>query len=198
MPPRRSSRAPSAKPTSKPPSKAEDKPALRKPASKKRAASPERSTSPPPKRTRTKGEEQNIAPRSSKPSSKTAAQKSSQTQAKTTRTKLAAIPEGSDTKAEPVRKAKAPAVQTKPYLNPLPTPPEKQRPGLQLFVWGAGNFGQFGLGPDVLDELDKPKKHVWAEQQMQNGSFGEEGAGLEAIAGGGMHSLFVDEKGTVS
>ncbi|THV08325.1 RCC1/BLIP-II [Dendrothele bispora CBS 962.96] len=189
MPPRRSSRAPSVNPPSKPASKAAEKPSTRKPASKKRAISPERSTSPPPKRSRNRSEEQNIAPRSSsKPISRTAAQKSSKTETKAPR---------SAAKTEPTRKAKAPAVQTKPYLNPLPTPPEKKRPGLQLFVWGAGNFGQFGLGPDVLDELDKPKKHAWAEQQMQNGTFGEEGAGLEAIAGGGMHSLFVDEKGTI-
>lgn len=33
---------------------------------------------------------------------------------------------------------------------------------------------------------------------MQDGTFGEVGAGLETIAGGGMHTLFVDEKGTVS
>ncbi|KIK67820.1 hypothetical protein GYMLUDRAFT_92496 [Collybiopsis luxurians FD-317 M1] len=32
---------------------------------------------------------------------------------------------------------------------------------------------------------------------MQGGVFGEEGAGLEEVAGGGMHSLFVDEKGTI-
>ncbi|KAF5358908.1 hypothetical protein D9758_004806 [Tetrapyrgos nigripes] len=196
MPPRRSSRAASTKPPSKP-AQAE-KPASRKPASKKRAASPERSSSPPPKRSRTKGEEQNIAPRaSSKPASKTAAQKSGQTQDKPSRTKLATIPEGSDPKPQAAKKSKAPAVQTKPYFNPLPAPPPKARPGLQLFVWGAGNFGQFGLGPDVLDEFDKPKKHAWAEEQIQKGTFGEEGAGLEAIAGGGMHSLFIDEKGTI-
>lgn len=53
------------------------------------------------------------------------------------------------------------------------------------------------MGPDVLDELEKPKKNTWVEQQIAAGAFGGEGAGLEAIAGGGMHSLFIDEKGTV-
>ncbi|KIY69747.1 RCC1/BLIP-II protein [Cylindrobasidium torrendii FP15055 ss-10] len=101
-------------------------------------------------------------------------------------------------KKEPPAKKPAPVhVQTKPYLNPLPSPPEHQRPGLQLFAWGAGNFGQFGMGPDVLCEIDKPKKHPWAEEQMTKGTFGSEGAGLESAAAGGMHSLFIDEAGTV-
>lgn len=77
-------------------------------------------------------------------------------------------------------------------------PPAHGRPGLQLFAWGAGNFGQFGMGPDILGELDKPKKSVWVEQQIQAGTFGSDGAGLESIVGGGLHTLFIDEKGTVS
>jgi regulator of chromosome condensation len=199
MEPRRSSRAASAKPASKTAAKpASKKAASEKPtsrprstANKKRAASPERADLPPPKRT--KGEEQNIAPTREKPNSRTIAKTATE---KRSRTKLAPIAE-KDAPAPESKPPKPPHVQTKPYLNPLPTPPEKIRPGLQLFVWGAGNFGQFGLGPDVLDELDKPKKHSWAAQKMQGGVFGEEGAGLEEVAGGGMHSLFVDEKGTV-
>ncbi|KII94912.1 hypothetical protein PLICRDRAFT_99133 [Plicaturopsis crispa FD-325 SS-3] len=86
----------------------------------------------------------------------------------------------------------------KPYFNPLPTPPEPHlRPAPQLFVWGAGNFGQFGMGPDVLGEFGKPRKNAWVEEQMQKGSFGEAGAGIEAIAAGGLHTMFIDEKGTI-
>ncbi|KAJ7752757.1 regulator of chromosome condensation 1/beta-lactamase-inhibitor protein II [Mycena maculata] len=101
--------------------------------------------------------------------------------------------------ARPLKKKKEPIVvpQSKPYFNPLPAPPEKKRPGLQVFAWGAGNFGQFGMGPDVLGELDKPKKHVWVEEQMEEGTFGEDNAGIETVAAGGMHSLFVDENGTI-
>ncbi|KAJ7068538.1 regulator of chromosome condensation 1/beta-lactamase-inhibitor protein II [Mycena amicta] len=87
--------------------------------------------------------------------------------------------------------------QREPYFNPLPAPPSKTRPGLQVFAWGAGNFGQFGMGPDVLGELDKPKKHTWCEEQMEEGTFGEDNAGIETLAAGGMHTIFVDEKGTV-
>ncbi|GAV99134.1 rcc1 domain-containing protein [Lentinula edodes] len=184
MEPRRSSRAASAKPASKvAPKPAPKKATSEKPpsrpsrtaASKKRAASPERDPSPPPKRAKGKSAAEN---------------------AKRSRTKLAPIAEKETPASEP-KPPKPAHVQVKPYLNPLPSPPEQVRPGLQLFVWGAGNFGQFGLGPDALDEFDKPKKHGWAEEQIQDGTFGEEGAGLEEIAGGGMHSLFVDEKGTI-
>ncbi|KAL0573115.1 hypothetical protein V5O48_008837 [Marasmius crinis-equi] len=194
MAPRRSARAASAKPPSQAAPKVDvpvkGRSAARSVPPRKRAVSPEKDVDPPVKRAR--GEEQNIAPAIGKiPTSKHAATKPAPQPVKRSRsrTKLAPIGEGAP--------APAPHVQAKPYLNPLPSPPEKTRPGLQLFVWGAGNFGQFGLGPDLLDELDKPKKHTWAEQQMVAGTFGEEGAGLETVAAGGMHSLFVDEKGTI-
>ncbi|KIL70231.1 hypothetical protein M378DRAFT_96652 [Amanita muscaria Koide BX008] len=84
-----------------------------------------------------------------------------------------------------------------PYFNPLPTPPPKSRPPLQLFVWGAGNFGQFGMGPDHLGEKDKMTRNAWVEEQIAAGTFGESGAGLETVEAGGLHTLFIDEKGTV-
>ncbi|KAF7332282.1 hypothetical protein MKEN_00109400 [Mycena kentingensis (nom. inval.)] len=87
--------------------------------------------------------------------------------------------------------------QKEPYFNPLPAPPPKTRPSLQVFAWGAGNFGQFGMGPKVLGELDKPKKHTWCEEQIEEGTFGEDNAGIETLAAGGLHTIFVDEKGTV-
>ncbi|KAJ7228383.1 regulator of chromosome condensation 1/beta-lactamase-inhibitor protein II [Mycena pura] len=158
---RRSSRAPPSKQAPAPTSRVIQTP--RKPATKKRAASLERSSSPAPKRTKKHPPTENIDP------------------------------------TRPARKKKDAVVvpQAKPYFNPLPTPPQKKRPGLQVFVWGAGNFGQFGMGPDVLGELDKPKKHTWVEQQMEEGTFGEDNAGIEAVAAGGMHTVLVDEKGTV-
>lgn len=81
--------------------------------------------------------------------------------------------------------------------NKIPEIPEHSRPANQLFVWGAGNFGQFGMGPDHLGEFDKPRKNIWIEQKMTEGTFGEEHAGIETIAAGGMHTIFIDEKGTV-
>jgi regulator of chromosome condensation len=87
--------------------------------------------------------------------------------------------------------------QLKPYFNPLPTPPAHPRPANQLFVWGAGNFGQFGMGPTFLDEFNFPKRNAWVDAKMKEGVFGSEGAGLEAVAAGGLHTLFIDEKGTV-
>ena len=95
-------------------------------------------------------------------------------------------------------KSSADFVQTKPYFNPLPVVPALRRPGLLLFAWGAGNFGQFGMGEDQLGELHKPARNKWVEQRMAEGRFGSaEGAGLESIAAGGLYSLFVDENGTV-
>lgn len=95
-------------------------------------------------------------------------------------------------------KSAADFVQTKPYFNPLPTVPEPRRPGLLLFAWGAGNFGQFGMGDDQLGELHKPARNKWVEQGVAEGRFGSiDGAGLESIAAGGLYSLFVDENGTV-
>lgn len=66
-----------------------------------------------------------------------------------------------------------------------------------MFVWGAGNFGQFGMGPDLLDEYSKPKKNAWVEKKIEEGAFGESNAGIAAIAAGGLHTLFVDGNGTV-
>lgn len=88
--------------------------------------------------------------------------------------------------------------EQKPYFNPLPVPPDHVRPAPQLFVWGTGNFGQFGMGEDSLGEFEKPTRNKLVEEKMHDGEFGEEGAGLEAIAAGGLFTLFVDEKGTVS
>ncbi|EJD01011.1 RCC1/BLIP-II [Fomitiporia mediterranea MF3/22] len=53
------------------------------------------------------------------------------------------------------------------------------------------------MGPDYLDQLDKPRKNPWIEKKIEEGVFGGEGAGIEAIAAGGMHTMFVDEKGTI-
>ena len=96
----------------------------------------------------------------------------------------------------PVPEAK-PSKEPKPPLNAVPEPPEKTRPCLQLFVWGAGNFGQFGMGTDALGEISKPKKNPWVDEQIQKHVFGENFGGLEAIAAGGMHTILIDEKGAV-
>jgi regulator of chromosome condensation len=53
------------------------------------------------------------------------------------------------------------------------------------------------MGPDVLGELVKPRKNAWIERKIEEGVFGGEGAGIECVAAGGLHTLFIDEKGTV-
>lgn len=54
------------------------------------------------------------------------------------------------------------------------------------------------MGPDLLGEFPNPKRNAWIEEQMEEGTFGGENAGIEAVGAGGLHSLFIDEKGTVS
>lgn len=192
MPPRKSSRAASAKPAA--PATGVAKPAVRAPRSQpaKRAAA-ERSPSPPPKRKRTEEKEQ-VPPK--KPRSKVAAAvtKKPPSKTKTATTNAAVAKKPKPNGLAPVREE----VPQKPYFNALPTAPAHTRPSPQLFVWGAGNFGQFGMGTDFLGEFGKPKKSGWIEEQIEEGIFGGEGAGLEAIAAGGLHTLMIDEKGTVS
>lgn len=84
-----------------------------------------------------------------------------------------------------------------PGLNPLPTPPDNPRPPRQLFVWGVGGMGQLGMGPDLLDDVAKPKLHKWCQEAIEEGVFGSDGAGIESISAGGMHSFMVDEEGKV-
>lgn len=195
MPPRRSSRAPppkvttentvkpASKPASKPATKAAAKPAS-KPAARgrtktvKRPVSPENSPPPPAKRSR---------PLSKLPSNGAIHDETPKEKALKAAVKKVAVPRTRKVVTEPVS-----------YFNPLPTAPDHHRPAPQLFTWGAGNFGQFGMGPDILAELDKPRKNPWVEKKIEEGAFGEEGASLEAIAAGGLHTLFIDERGTVS
>ncbi|KAF8165485.1 regulator of chromosome condensation 1/beta-lactamase-inhibitor protein II [Crassisporium funariophilum] len=196
MPPRRSSRAPSVKPPSTAAAKVIADKAAPKPrtngTSNKRAASPERSVSPPPKRSRSaapKSENVPLVPTNGrKPPSRTASLKKVVEPA--TKKARALSPIG-ESQPAPVHE------QIKPYFNPLPTPPQKQRPGLLPFAWGTGNFGQFGMGPGMLDEIPKPRRNAWFEEQMEEGLFGEEGAGMEFVASGGLHTIFIDEKGTM-
>ena len=191
MPPKRtSSRAASAKPAFKP--------AVVKPASKpaarsrsqpaKRAVSPDRAPSPAEKRQRTEVKE-NAPVKKPRARSKPASSGKPPSKTKTTITKKPHV-----NGLAPVREE----VPQKSYFNPIPTAPDHTRPASQIFAWGAGNFGQFGMGPDFLGEFGKPKKNAWIEEQIEDGAFGGEGAGLEAVAAGGLHTLLIDEKGTVS
>lgn len=102
-----------------------------------------------------------------------------------------------NTEATP--KAKTPRV-TKPKpppFNPLPVIPPPRKYPAHVFVFGNGDAGQFGLGPDVMDEIGRPKLHSWIEEAIQEGKFGEKGAGFETLVAGGMHSIAVSPNGKV-
>jgi hypothetical protein len=50
-------------------------------------------------------------------------------------------------------------------------------------------------GPYVFGEVSKPKSNALIEDHIKAGVFGEDHAG---VAYGGLHTIFRDEKGTVS
>lgn len=83
-------------------------------------------------------------------------------------------------------------------INAVPEPASHPRPPRLAFVFGTGDFGQFGLGTETLDEIARPRLHAWFETAAKNNTLGSEGAGLEMICAGGMHSLAIDEVGKVS
>jgi regulator of chromosome condensation len=104
--------------------------------------------------------------------------------------------------AKPVKAAKPAKEPKEPKerpatLNPFPSAAAHLRPCRQLFVFGNGDFGQLGLGPDETQELFKPKLHAWCAEGVADGIFGEPGAGIVDVAAGGMHSSMVDESGKV-
>ncbi|KAI0280172.1 regulator of chromosome condensation 1/beta-lactamase-inhibitor protein II [Russula aff. rugulosa BPL654] len=96
------------------------------------------------------------------------------------------------------KKYRKAASETEPPINAVPEFPAKMVPPAQIFVWGTGNFGQFGLGPSFLDELSKPTRNTWVEEKIAQGVFGSgPGSGIVGVVAGGLHSLFIDENGTV-
>ena len=98
---------------------------------------------------------------------------------------------------QPKKQRKA-ASETEPPINAIPEFPAKMVPPAQIFIWGTGNFGQFGMGPSHLDELSKPTRNTWVEEKIAQGVFGSgPGSGIVGVAAGGLHSLLIDEIGTV-
>ncbi|WWC90461.1 uncharacterized protein L201_005396 [Kwoniella dendrophila CBS 6074] len=87
------------------------------------------------------------------------------------------------------------------FKNELPQIPAPASPHNALFIWGTGDMGQFGLGPDELDEIPRPKLHSWFEEEIEDGKLSRDGkegnGGLESVACGGMHTLAIDEAGRV-
>ena len=82
-------------------------------------------------------------------------------------------------------------------INTLQQPAPHPRPPRLCFVFGTGDFGQFGLGTETLGEISRPRLHAWFETASKGDTLGSEGAGVEKICAGGMHTLAVDEAGKV-
>lgn len=75
-------------------------------------------------------------------------------------------------------------------LQVVPVSNSQKRPqrdgSLTFFVWGCGNDGSFGLGPDRLGEFPRPQR---LDQQT--------GPGITSIVAGGMYTLLLDRHGKV-
>jgi regulator of chromosome condensation len=82
-------------------------------------------------------------------------------------------------------------------MNPLPAPlPPSSDGANELFVFGNGDMGQHGLGTDAIDEIKRPRLHVWVAEKNRSETLGK--GGIESIAAGGMHTLAIDSTGRVS
>ncbi|KIJ49704.1 hypothetical protein M422DRAFT_777621 [Sphaerobolus stellatus SS14] len=82
-------------------------------------------------------------------------------------------------------------------INAVPTAASHPRPPRLCWIFGTGDFGQFGLGTETLGEITRPRLHAWFESATQKDILGSQGAGIERIAAGGMHTLVIDEAGKV-
>ncbi|KZT43463.1 RCC1/BLIP-II protein, partial [Sistotremastrum suecicum HHB10207 ss-3] len=119
------------------------------------------------------------------------------------------------TPAPPPAPAPAPTAPRK-SLNPLPSlptpppppdstppsspPPQPQNPNPTPnpsipFIWGNGDMGQFGLGPDITGDIRKPRLHAFFEEACEEGKLGM--GGVRRVEAGGMHSLVIDDEGKV-
>ncbi|CAE6520459.1 unnamed protein product [Rhizoctonia solani] len=82
-------------------------------------------------------------------------------------------------------------------LNSVPAIPEHPRPAYQILVFGNGDSSQFGMGPDATGEYPRPRMQKFFKAASDKGELGGEGAGIEALAAGGLHTLAIDEAGKV-
>lgn len=83
-------------------------------------------------------------------------------------------------------------------INQIPVPAPHVRPAREVFIFGNGDMGQFGLGTDTLGDISRPRRHKWFEEAVLDGKLGGDGAGVEMVCAGGMHTLAIDEAGKVS
>ncbi|KAF8706816.1 chromosome condensation (RCC1) repeat, partial [Rhizoctonia solani] len=82
-------------------------------------------------------------------------------------------------------------------LNSVPAIPDHPRPAYQILVFGNGDSSQFGMGPNATGEYPRPRMQKFFKTASDEGKLGGEGAGVESLAAGGLHTLAIDEAGKV-
>ncbi|KAG0152556.1 hypothetical protein CROQUDRAFT_650002 [Cronartium quercuum f. sp. fusiforme G11] len=64
-----------------------------------------------------------------------------------------------------------------------------------MLIFGSGDMGQMGLGPEKLDDIKKPVIHALVAELTREQKLGH--SGPETVACGGMHSVLVDGEGKI-
>ncbi|KAF8756548.1 chromosome condensation (RCC1) repeat [Rhizoctonia solani] len=70
-------------------------------------------------------------------------------------------------------------------------------PSRLILVFGNGDSSQFGMGPNATGEYPRPRMQKFFKTASDEGKLGGEGAGVESLAAGGLHTLAIDEAGKV-
>ncbi|BEJ00382.1 hypothetical protein CcaverHIS631_0502390 [Cutaneotrichosporon cavernicola] len=196
MPPRSSSRVVS-KPASGSASKPSSKKATSKPATKPKSSSKDMDKDDNKEPAKLPATKAKTAPKAkAAPKAKSASKEKSPAKVEE---KPAPAPKANGTKKRGASEQPKEAVKKRrigAVINQIAQPVDQ---GLSVFVWGTGDNGQFGTGPDELDEKPRPQLNKWFEEQRKEGNLGSgpDKGGMEAIAAGGMHSLGIDGRGQV-
>ncbi|KAF8314935.1 RCC1/BLIP-II [Clavulina sp. PMI_390] len=96
---------------------------------------------------------------------------------------------------QPKPKVARVAKPKEPTFNALVPIPSPRAYPVHTYVFGNGDAGQFGLGPDVMDEIPRPRLQTWIEEGIKEGRFGPKGTGFESLVAGGMHSIAISSDG---
>lgn len=82
-----------------------------------------------------------------------------------------------------------------PFTFDIPSIPAPSEAARCVFVFGNGDSGQNGLGPEVTAEIKKPRLQKWFEERISAGGAWD--GGVAEMTSGGMFTLAIDGEGRV-